>query len=324
MIKNKNIYIYDSTLRDGAQTKGVDFSLSDKIAIAKMLDKFGLDYIEGGWPGANNTDTEFFKKSPRLKKSKLVSFGMTYKNLNVLKKKFNEIKKKFKVKTLCIVGKTWDFQVKQTLNITEKENLTIIKKNIEVSKNYFEEILFDAEHFFDGFKSKKEYALECLKSANVSGARWIVLCDTNGGTLPNEIEEIVKEVTQHVPQDKLGIHCHNDTENAVANSLAAVRSGVRQIQGTFNGLGERCGNANLTSVIPTLILKSVSPSLKLISLSVPSIGEGTSKLTLSVSNSTTGSSALIFSPVFFNHFETVASVILSPNSGTKIFSLIFN
>ena len=255
MIKNKNIYIYDSTLRDGAQTKGVDFSLSDKIAIAKMLDKFGLDYIEGGWPGANNTDTEFFKKSPRLKKSKLVSFGMTYKNLNVLKKKFNEIKKKFKVKTLCIVGKTWDFQVKQTLNITEKENLNIIKKNIEVSKNYFEEILFDAEHFFDGFKSKKEYALECLKSANVSGARWIVLCDTNGGTLPNEIEEIVKEVTQHVPQDKLGIHCHNDTENAVANSLAAVRSGVRQIQGTFNGLGERCGNANLTSVIPTLILK---------------------------------------------------------------------
>ena len=128
MIKNKNIYIYDSTLRDGAQTKGVDFSLSDKIAIAKMLDKFGLDYIEGGWPGANNTDTEFFKKSPRLKKSKLVSFGMTYKNLNGLKKKFNEIKKKFKVKTLCIVGKTWDFQVKQTLNITEKENLTIIKK----------------------------------------------------------------------------------------------------------------------------------------------------------------------------------------------------
>ena len=136
MIKNKNIYIYDSTLRDGAQTKGVDFSLSDKIAIAKILDKFGLDYIEGGWPGANNTDTEFFKKSPRLKKSKLVSFGMTYKNLNVLKKKFNEIKKKFKVKTLCIVGKTWDFQVTQALNINEKENLTIIQRNIEVAKNY--------------------------------------------------------------------------------------------------------------------------------------------------------------------------------------------
>ena len=255
MIKNKRIYIYDSTLRDGAQTKGVDYSLSDKTAIAKILDQFGVDYIEGGWPGANNTDTEFFKTSPRLKQSKLVSFGMTYKNASILKKKFNEIKRKFKTKYLCIVGKTWDFQVKKALNITEKENLNIIKKNIEVAKNYFNEVLFDAEHFFDGYKSKPEYAIECIKSADLSGARWIVLCDTNGGTLSHEIEKIVKEVTLHIPKNKLGIHCHNDTENAVANSLAAVRSGARQIQGTFNGLGERCGNANLTSIIPTLILK---------------------------------------------------------------------
>ena len=150
MIK-KQIYIYDSTLRDGAQTKGVDFSVSDKIAIAKMLDDLGIDYIEGGWPGANNTDTEFFKNSPRLKNSKLVSFGMTYKSSSVLKKNFNEIKKRFKSRNLCIVGKTWDFQVNKALNITEKENLNIIKKNIQVAKNYFDEVLFDAEHFFDGF-----------------------------------------------------------------------------------------------------------------------------------------------------------------------------
>jgi len=255
MLNNKKIFLYDSTLRDGAQTKGVDFSLSDKIAIAKELDKFGLDYIEGGWPGANNTDTEFFKKSPKLNFSKLVSFGMTNKNINFLRKKFNEIKKKFKVKTICIVGKTWDFHVKYALNIDEKENLKIIKNNIEFATKFFKEVLFDAEHFFDGFKSKKEYALDCIKVANTSGASWVVLCDTNGGTLPNQIEEIVKEVSLHIPQNKLGIHCHNDTENAVANTLAAVRSGVKQVQGTFNGLGERCGNANLTTIIPTLILK---------------------------------------------------------------------
>ena len=254
MIK-KQIYIYDSTLRDGAQTKGVDFSVSDKIAIAKMLDDLGIDYIEGGWPGANNTDTEFFKNSPRLKNSKLVSFGMTYKNSSVLKKNFNEIKKRFKSRNLCIVGKTWDFQVNKALNITEKENLNIIKKNIQVAKNYFDEVLFDAEHFFDGFKSKKQYALECIKCAYASGARWVVLCDTNGGTLPYEIEEIVKETSLYIPTNNLGIHCHNDTDNAVANTIAAVRSGVRQVQGTFNGLGERCGNTNLTSIIPTLILK---------------------------------------------------------------------
>ena len=255
MLDNKKIFLYDSTLRDGAQTKGVDFSLSDKIAIAKELDKFGLDYIEGGWPGANNTDTQFFKKSLKLKFSKLVSFGMTNKNPSFLKKKFNEIKKKFKVNTICIVGKTWDFQVKHALNISEKENLEVIKNNITQASKTFDEVLFDAEHFFDGFKSKEEYALECIKSANISGARWVVLCDTNGGTLPDQIENIVKKASLNVPNYKLGIHCHNDTENAVANTLAAVRSGVRQVQGTFNGLGERCGNANLTSIIPTLILK---------------------------------------------------------------------
>tara|TARA_Y100000590_G_scaffold448062_1_gene584179 strand:+ start:755 stop:2353 length:1599 start_codon:yes stop_codon:yes gene_type:complete len=255
MLDSKKIFIYDSTLRDGAQTKGVDFSLSDKIAIAKELDGFGLDYIEGGWPGANNTDTEFFKKSPKLRFSKLVSFGMTNKNPAFLRKKFNEIKKKYKVKTVCIVGKTWDFQVKQALNISESENLKIIKNNIEFATKFFDEVLFDAEHFFDGFISKKDYALKCIKTADTAGARWVVLCDTNGGTLPYQVEEIVKEVSKEVSSNKLGIHCHNDTENAVANTLAAVRSGVKQVQGTFNGLGERCGNANLTSIIPTLILK---------------------------------------------------------------------
>ena len=255
MLSREKIFLYDSTLRDGAQTKGVDFSLSDKIAITKELDRFGLDYIEGGWPGANNTDTEFFKKSPKLNYSKLVSFGMTNKNPKLLRKKFNEIKKKFKVNTICIVGKTWDFQVKHALNISEKENLEVIKNNITQASKTFDEVLFDAEHFFDGFKNNKEYAISCIKSAYENGARWIVLCDTNGGTFPDEVEKIVTEVTKHVPGKNLGIHAHNDTGNAVANSLAAVLAGARQIQGTINGLGERCGNANLMSIIPTIHLK---------------------------------------------------------------------
>jgi len=257
MINNKKIFLYDSTLRDGAQTKGVDFSLSDKIAIAKELDKFGLDYIEGGWPGANNTDTAFFKKSLKLKFSKLVSFGMTNKNTNSLRKKYNELKKKFKVNTICIVGKTWDFHVDVALGISKEENL----ENIVESTKHFvkenKEFMFDAEHFFDGFKNNKDYAISCVKSAYDNGARWIVLCDTNGGTLPQEVGEIVSKVSKEIPGKNLGIQAHNDTENAVANSLTAVLAGVRQVQGTINGLGERCGNANLISLIPTIVLKKI-------------------------------------------------------------------
>jgi 2-isopropylmalate synthase len=252
----ERIYLYDSTLRDGAQTEGVDFTAVDKQDIAKKLDEMGIDYIEGGWPGANPTDDEFFAKPPKLKKSKLSAFGMTRKPSTSAKNDpglaalLNS-----GVKVVCLVGKTWDFHVLKALGTTLEENLKMISESIKhvVSKGC--EAFFDSEHFFDGYKANPEYALKVVKTAYEAGARWVVLCDTNGGSLPFEIEEIVKEVTVHVPGDHLGIHCHNDTENAVANSLAAVRAGVRHVQGTLNGVGERCGNANLISIIPTLILK---------------------------------------------------------------------
>ena len=255
MSKDK-LYIFDTTLRDGAQTQGVDFSLDDKLKIANSLDALGVDYIEGGWPGANPTDTEFFQKKIKYKNSILTSFGMTKRTgrsaendpgLSALLDS--------NTKAVCLVGKSWDFHVDVALGITKEENL----ENISESAKHFvknnKEFMFDAEHFFDGYKNNKDYAISCIKSAYDNGARWIVLCDTNGGTLPNEVSEIVLEVTKHVPGENLGIHAHNDTGNAVANSLAAVLSGVRQIQGTINGLGERCGNANLMSIIPTIHLK---------------------------------------------------------------------
>ena len=255
MSKDK-IYIFDTTLRDGAQTQGVDFSLDDKLKIANSLDNLGVDYIEGGWPGANPTDTEFFQKKIKYNNSILTAFGMTKKsgrsaeNDPGLSALLNS-----NTPAVCLVGKSWDFHVDVALGITEKENL----ENISESTKHFvkkkKEFMFDAEHFFDGFKSNKDYALSCIKSAFDNGAKWIVLCDTNGGTLPYEITEIISEVTKHIPGKNLGIHAHNDTGNAVANSLAAVLTGVRQIQGTINGLGERCGNADLMSIIPTLHLK---------------------------------------------------------------------
>ncbi len=255
MSKDK-VYIFDTTLRDGAQTQGVDFSLDDKLKIAVSLDALGVDYIEGGWPGANPTDTEFFQKKIEYKNSILTSFGMTKRtgrsaeNDPGLSALLNS-----NTKAVCLVGKSWDFHVKVALGITEKENL----ENISESTKHFvknnKEFMFDAEHFFDGYKNNKDYAISCIKSAYDNGARWIVLCDTNGGTLPHEISEIVNEVSKKVPGKNLGIHAHNDTGNAVANSLAAVLSGARQVQGTINGLGERCGNANLMSIIPTINLK---------------------------------------------------------------------
>jgi len=255
MSKDK-LYIFDTTLRDGAQTQGVDFSLDDKIKIAQSLDALGVDYIEGGWPGANPTDTEFFQKNIKYNNSILTAFGMTKRagrsaeNDPGLSALLNS-----NTKAVCLVGKSWDFHVDVALGITEKENLENISESTKhfVKKN--KEFMFDAEHFFDGYKNNKDYAISCIKSAYDNGARWIVLCDTNGGTLPHEVSEIVLEVTKHVPGENLGIHAHNDTDNAVANSLAAVLSGARQIQGTINGLGERCGNANLMSIIPTIHLK---------------------------------------------------------------------
>ena len=250
------IYIFDTTLRDGAQTHGVDFSIDDKLKISEALDDLGVDYIEGGWPGANPTDTEFFQKKIKLKNSVLTAFGMTKRSGRsadndpglslILNSNTNAV---------CLVGKSWDFHVDVALGITNEENLENISESTKLFVKENKEFMFDAEHFFDGYKNNKEYALSCIKSAYDNGARWIVLCDTNGGTLPNEVSEIVGEVSKVVPGKNLGIHAHNDTGNAVANSLAAVNSGVRQIQGTINGLGERCGNANLMSVIPTLYLK---------------------------------------------------------------------
>jgi len=255
-MSKEKIYIFDTTLRDGAQTQGVDFSIDDKLKIAEALGNLGVDYIEGGWPGANPTDTEFFQKKINIKNSILTAFGMTKKtgrsaeNDPGLSALLNS-----KAPAICLVGKSWDFHVDVALGISNEENL----ENISESTKHFvkkkKEFMFDAEHFFDGFKDNKEYAISCIKSAYENGARWIVLCDTNGGTLPDEVGKIVTEVTKHVPGKNLGIHAHNDTGNAVANSLVAVLSGVRQVQGTINGLGERCGNANLMSIIPTIHLK---------------------------------------------------------------------
>jgi 2-isopropylmalate synthase len=255
MNKDK-VYIFDTTLRDGAQTEGVDFSIEDKNKIAGVLSDIGVDYIEGGWPGANPIDTNFFSNPPNTKKSIFTAFGMTKKtgrsadNDPSLASLLNA-----NTSTVCVVGKAWDFHVNVALGIKNEENLENIRDTAKHFVKNKKEFIFDAEHFFDGYKSNPKYALDCLKEAYESGARWVVLCDTNGGTLPHEVSKIVSEVSKTIPGKNLGIHAHNDTENAVANSLAAIESGARQIQGTINGLGERCGNANLMSIIPTLFLK---------------------------------------------------------------------
>ena len=252
----KRVYLYDSTLRDGAQARGVDFTVADKQAIARELDKLGIDYIEGGWPGANPNDDDFFAALPKLHKAHITAFGMTRRagrsadNDPGLHAVLDS-----GAKSVCLVGKCWDKQIKNTLGISEKENVRMIEESIAQVVKHKREALFDAEHFFDGYKANPGFALECLRAAYEAGGRWIVLCDTNGGSLPFEIEDIVHKVVTHIPGTHLGIHCHNDTENAVANSLAAVRAGVRQVQGTINGIGERCGNANLISIIPNLMLK---------------------------------------------------------------------
>ena len=255
MSKDK-IFIFDTTLRDGAQTEGVDFTVNDKIKIAKRLNEIGVDYIEGGWPGANPTDTEYFNTPQKLDKSIFTAFGMTKKlgrsadNDPSLAPILNA-----NTKAVCIVGKTWDFHVDVALGITNDENLLNIKETAKYFIKNKKEFIFDAEHFFDGYKNNPTYALDCLKKAYDEGARWLVLCDTNGGTLPNEVGNIISAVSKSIPGKNLGIHAHNDTENAVANTLTAILAGARHVQGTINGLGERCGNANIMSIIPTLFLK---------------------------------------------------------------------
>ncbi len=252
----ERLYIYDTTLRDGQQTQGVQFSTEEKRSIAEALDALGVDYIEGGWPGANPTDSAFFDGTPDTK-AVMTAFGMTKRsgmsaeNDDVLSAVLNA-----GTKSVCLVGKTHDYHVEAALGITLDENLENIRRSITHLIARGREALFDAEHFFDGYRSNPDYALACLRAAFDAGARWIVLCDTNGGTMPEEVGRVTAAVIEAgIPGDRLGIHTHNDTENAVACSLAAVQAGARQIQGTLNGLGERCGNANLTSLIPILLLK---------------------------------------------------------------------
>ncbi len=251
----ERLYLFDTTLRDGAQTNGVDFTLHDKLAIAKMLDDLGIDYVEGGYPGANPTDTELFSQ-PRELATTFTAFGMTRRpGRSASNDPGLAALLEAQADAVCFVAKSWDYHVYVALETTLEENLASIRESVRAAKAKGREVLLDCEHFFDGYKANRAYALECAKAAYAEGARWVVLCDTNGGTLPHEIETIVADVCRTIPGDHVGIHAHNDTEQAVANSLAAVRAGARQIQGTLNGLGERCGNANLVSIIPTLKLK---------------------------------------------------------------------
>jgi len=252
----ERLYLFDTTLRDGAQTNGVDFTLADKLAIAAMLDELGVDYVEGGYPGANPTDTELFGTKRKLSTT-FTAFGMTRRpGRSASNDPGLAMLLDAKADAICFVAKSWDYHVKVALETTLEENIASIRDSVRAAKAKGREVLLDCEHFFDGYKANPDYALACAKAAYEEGARWVVLCDTNGGTLPHEVEEMVRAVVKAIPGDHVGIHAHNDTEQAVANSLAAVRAGARQIQGTLNGLGERCGNANLVSIIPTLKLKS--------------------------------------------------------------------
>jgi 2-isopropylmalate synthase len=251
----ERLYLFDTTLRDGAQTNGVDFTLNDKLVIARMLDDLGIDYVEGGYPGANLTDTQLFAEERGLKAT-FTAFGMARRpGRSTSNDPGLAALLEAKADAICFVAKSWDYHVRVALETSVEENLASIRDSVRAAVRSGREVLLDCEHFFDGYKANPQFALACAKAAVDEGARWVVLCDTNGGALPHEVEKIVGEVVKVIPGDHVGIHAHNDTEQAVANSLAAVRAGARQIQGTLNGLGERCGNANLVSIIPTLKLK---------------------------------------------------------------------
>ncbi len=254
----EKVYTYDTTLRDGSQAEGVNFSLEDKLRIAQKLDEFGIDYIEGGWPYANPKDNLFFQKIKEFKfrHSKPVAFGSTRKpGKRVKEDKQIEALIKAEVPAVTIFGKSWDLHVTDAIKTSLDENLEMVYESVEFLKKYVDEVIFDAEHFFDGFVSNPEYALAVIDSAVRGGADWVVLCDTNGGKLPHEVYEITQKVIEKFPNTKVGIHAHNDSETAVANSIMAVLAGARQVHGTINGIGERTGNANLCSIIPNLQLK---------------------------------------------------------------------
>lgn len=251
------VSLYDTTLRDGSQGEGISYSVMDKIKIAHELDNFGIHYIEGGWPGSNPKDMEFFLKMSKkpLKKADLVAFSMT-RRLNTKAENDSNIASlvKSKAKVITIVGKTWDLHVTDVLKTTLEENIEMIKDTIEYLTKSGLTVFYDAEHFFDAYKTNPDYSLKCLLCAQESGARAICLCDTNGGTMTSDIFKTIKEIRPHI-KVSLGIHCHNDTGLAIANSIAAVEAGADMVQGTINGYGERCGNADLIPIIANLKLK---------------------------------------------------------------------
>jgi len=255
-MSRRRLYLFDTTLRDGQQTAGVDFSVADKIRISQVLDQLGLDYIEGGYPGANPTDSQFFETAPPLEHASLTAFGMTKRAGRSVDNDpgFKEILDA-PAAAVCLVAKSWDYHVDVALGIPREDNLQAISDSVQAVLARGREAMIDCEHFFDGYKANPDYALSCIDAALSAGARWAVLCDTNGGTLPSEVYDIICEVRRRFDGAMLGIHAHNDTDNAVANSIAAVEAGVCQLQGTLNGLGERCGNANMISLIPSLMLK---------------------------------------------------------------------
>jgi len=249
------LYLFDTTLRDGAQTAGIEFSLEDKIAITRLLEELGVDYIEGGYPGANPVDTEFFAEK-RTSRARFTAFGMTKRagrsaaNDPGLQALLNS-----SAEATCFVAKSWDHQVRVALEISLEDNLDNLRQTVAAAVAAGKEALVDCEHFFDGYKANPDYATACVRAAHEAGANWVILCDTNGGSMPSEVTRIVSSLLANSPEMRLGIHAHDDTGQAVANTLAAVEAGVRHIQGTLNGIGERCGNANLVTLIPTLVLK---------------------------------------------------------------------
>ncbi len=257
MSTRQKLEIYDTTLRDGSQAEDVSFSVDDKLRITEKLDELGIHFIEGGYPGSNPKDAEYFKKVKQmnLRKASIVAFGSTHKPGNKVDKDPSiKILLNADTEAVTIVGKTWDFHVREALKISLDDNLKLINNTISYLNRHLKKVFFDAEHFFDGFKDNQEYAIRCLKAAEDGGAYCLVLCDTNGGTLPQEINLITKKVKRD-SSTPLGIHAHNDSDCAVANSIMAVKAGAAHIQGTINGLGERCGNANICSILPNLQIK---------------------------------------------------------------------
>lgn len=251
----RRIVLYDALLREGPQTEGINLSLKDKLMLVEALDELGVSYIEGGWPGANPKDIAFFKEASRRRgrRAKLVAFGMTRRaRFKAEKEPFLRNLLAAGTPAITIFGKTWDFHVRKALKVSHEENLDIIRDSVRFLKGRVDEVFFDAEHFFDGFAANPEYAFRCLEAALSGGADALVLCDTNGGALPERVKDVTGRVRRRFPQAQLGIHCHNDADLAVANTLAAVDQGATQVQGCLNGYGERCGNANLTSLIPIL------------------------------------------------------------------------